>query len=133
MSTEQRDKVRYAVRTDCLVTSRDGRMLAERTLDASWDGLRLAATGTVRVGERVHVSLRVPRSRYWLQAEGVVTRLLHGRRDGDAGPAFGVRLDRMHGMDRMLLGTALRHQHRAAPERGATRDYARAVARIHGE
>jgi hypothetical protein len=130
MSSQKRRRARYELRTDCMVTSEDGRLLGERTLDGSWDGLHVASCHHAKVGERVHVALRIPRSSFWVSAEGQVARISAGRRAEDEAPSFGVELDRMHGMDRMVLGTALRREPRATPKRGSERDYARTVARI---
>lgn len=126
----KRLRPRHAVRTDCLVFSADGRRIGERTIDASWDGLAVRMAEPGRCGERVRISIRVPRSGFWLHGEGRVARVIAGRRDGDEGPALGIRIERMHGMDRLLWGTALRRQPVTESRRGDTRDYARAVARI---
>ena len=124
---------RHAVRTDCLVFGADGRRIGERTIDASWDGIAVRAALPAYAGERVRVSIRVPRSDFWLSAEGRVARVMEGRREGDPGAALGIRLERMHGMDRLVWGTALRRQPPAETRRGEERDYARAVWRIANE
>ena len=128
-----RGKDRYAMITDCMVESDDGRLIGARTLDGSWDGLHVLACDTVRFGERVKVSVRVPRSSFWIEAEGRITRLDFGRRKGDRGAAFGVCLERMHGMDRLVWGTALRRLPKAVAKRGESRDYASSVERIAAE
>ncbi|MFK7984480.1 MAG: PilZ domain-containing protein [Sandaracinaceae bacterium] len=131
MSSTKR-RIRYALRTDCMVTV-DGRLVGETTVDGSWDGLQVLASGPARIGEKVQVALRLPRSRFWIQATGRITRSSPGRRRGDAGPSYGVRLENMHGMDRMLFNTSLRSRPRVKPQRGRRRNYANAVERITRE
>ncbi|MBX3270132.1 MAG: PilZ domain-containing protein [Sandaracinaceae bacterium] len=125
---------RYLVNTDCVVrSSADDRLLADETLDLSWSGLRARALGGARVGERVRVSVRVPGSRTWLDADGVVARTAPGRRAGERGETLAVALRRMDGMHRLLLATVVRRFPEVPPERGGTRDYARAIQRIGEE
>ena len=112
------------------MTSESGRLLGERTLDGSWDGLQVAACHDAEIGDRVNVALRVPRSTFWVQGKGTVTRVSPGLREEDEAPSIGIALDEMHGLDRMLLAHALRKNPQVAPKRNADRDYARTVWRI---
>ena len=60
-SSFKRASTRYQVEIDMHVVA-DGREATGRTLDLSLGGtlVRVPATPTLRVGERVHVSFRVP-------------------------------------------------------------------------
>jgi hypothetical protein len=119
------------VRTDCVVIrARDKRLVGDRTVDVSWSGLQIAGVGEATAGEPVHLALRMPDSNLWVEAEGWVTRVVPGRRESDAGRAYGVRISRMDGMSRVLLGSVIRNYPAARPTRGEGRDYAREVARI---
>lgn len=135
MSTEHaRDHRRHALQASCIVrSSRDGRLLGDRTLDVSYSGIRVSALGEARVGERVDVSLEVPGSRVWIRAQGRVERVLEGRRKGEGGRSLGVRVDRMDGFSRVLLTSIARQFPEVARGRGASRDYAEAVLRIATE
>ncbi len=125
---------RHRVRTECVVRAqRDDRLIADETFDLSWSGVRARALAATRVGERVRVSIRIPGSTTWLDADGVVARVCPSRRAGDEPAAVGVRMDRMDGMLRLLLGTVLRHYPELRPARRRARDYARMVARIAAE
>lgn len=125
---------RHRVITDCVLRSADDdRLLADETLDLSWSGLRVGALSEAAVGERVRICVRIPGSTTWLDAHGQVTRVCSGRRAGEPGPTLGVRMGTMDGMHRLLLATVLRHYPEAAEDRGAGRDYARAVQRIADE
>lgn len=122
------------MQTECVLRStRDDRLIADETVDVSWSGLRVRALGQARVGDRVRVSLRVPSSITWLDADGVVARVCPGRRADDPGDTLGVTLTRMDGMHRLLLGMVLRTFPEVPPERGGRRDYAQAILRIAGE
>jgi hypothetical protein len=81
-------------------------------------------------GELVDVSVRLPDSQLWLTGEGYVSRVVRGLRREDEGPGLGLRIARMDGMSRVLLGTVVRAYPKAAAHRGGTRDYARLVRRI---
>jgi hypothetical protein len=132
----ERQYPRHAVQTGCIVVSEDGqRLLGERALDLSWDGVRVeCAPGTpdaVRVGERVRVRVQIPRSEVWIDAGGWVARVAPGRRRGDDPPALGVSLNRMDGMMRILLASTIRHRPvMKGRARGPRRDYAAVVRRI---
>jgi len=126
----ERLNVRYAAPTDCIVVSEAGRRLVgDRALDLSWDGARVRGDGRSRLGERVRLELRVPDSNLWIDAFGVVARVMPGRRDGDV-PGVGLRITRMDGMSRILLASVLRAYPLAAPTRRYGRDYASIVARV---
>ena len=135
MSTAtRRQHRRYRVRAECVLRScRDDRLISDQALDVSWSGLRVSALQETRIGERVKVSLRIPGSITWLDADGEITRVSPGRRVADGGSTLGVRLHKMDGMLRLLLTTVARGYPAVAPQRGGTRDYARAVLRIAGE
>ncbi|MDQ3035535.1 MAG: PilZ domain-containing protein [Myxococcota bacterium] len=122
---------RHLVQAECIVRSaEDGRLLADRTLDLSYSGARVAALGDARVGERVQMSLAIPGTSVWIDAGGRVERVLPGRRYGETGAALGVRIDRMDGMRRLLLAQVVRSYPEVARGRGPRRDYAETVARI---
>lgn len=132
MSTDlSRQHRRHAFRASCIARSReDGRLLADRMLDVSYAGMRLAALSDARVGEKIEVSFEIPGSRVWMSAQGRIERVLAGRREGDEGPALGVRIDRMNGFDRLMLATIVRGTPESPSTRGGRRDYAEMVRRI---
>ena len=96
----------------------------------SYSGVRVRALRHARIGERVLVSLRLPGTRLWVDAEGEVTRRSAGRRLGDGGPSLGITLCKMHGLDRIVMASYAKQQPRVRGRRGARRDYARQIARI---
>lgn len=129
MSESVRQHRRHLLRAECTVRQGE-RLLSDQILDASYTGLRVRALAPPKLDEPVRVSLRVPGSRVWLEAEGTVTRLIEGRRSGDDGRSFAIRIRRMDGMQRLLLSTVAGFRPEARGGRGESRDYAKAVERI---
>jgi hypothetical protein len=112
MSVEQ-DPVRRAFRRfvtlDCqVVRERDFRFVADEILDLSTTGMLVRARARVLTGEELLVAFRPPRCHRWIDAEGTVARVLHGRRPGDAGLAFAIDFHAMSEEDLALLFDKLR-------------------------
>lgn len=133
--TSDRQTTRHSVRTECIVTSaHGGRLLADRTLDLSYLGARVTSDREmhekVELGDLVRVSLRIPSSSVWIDADARVTRLARGRRGSRDKQSIGLELTRMDPMQRVLLGSVIRTFPQVEADRGATRDYASMVRRI---
>lgn len=129
MSDSVRKHRRHRLLAECVVRQGE-RLLSDRVLDASYDGLRVRALDAPSFDEPVQISLRMPGSRVWVEAEGEVTRVIEGRRSGDDGKSFAIKLRRMDGMQRLLLQTVAGCYPEARGGRGDNRDYAKAVERI---
>lgn len=99
-------------------------------MDVSYDGALLSAEWPLPVGSLVELRMRMPDSRVWFNARGIVRRISRGRRDGDASPSMGVYLYEMNGMDRVMLSTIARAYPSPPAPRGFVRNYAREVRRI---
>lgn len=102
MSSVELEPVRRAfrrfVRIDCqVVREHDFRLVGDLALDLSTRGMLVRARSRVLTGEELLVAFRPPRSNHWIDAQGTVARVVHGRRPGDTGLAFGIEF---HGMDR---------------------------------
>jgi hypothetical protein len=86
-----RRSFRRYVRLDCqVVREHDFKLVGDLGLDLSTDGMRVRGLGRVLTGEEVLVSFRPPRSNDYLDLSATVARVLHGRRPGDRGLAFGL-------------------------------------------
>jgi hypothetical protein len=83
---------RHSVRIPCqLVRERDFHLVGRHVVDLSLEGLRVLADRPVLTGEKTLVAMKVPfGSPLWLDAEAVVTRVLHGRRAGDGPRSLGL-------------------------------------------
>ncbi len=103
MSSLELEPVRSAfrrfVRIDCqVVREHDFRLVANLALDLSTKGMLVRGCGPrLLTGEELLVAFRPPRSNVWIDAQGTVARVIHGRRPGDSGLSFGIEL---HGMER---------------------------------
>jgi len=128
-----RRSVRRSVAVDCQVVAEEGfRLIGERTLDLSEQGMLLRSDAEVIPGESVIISLRAPRSRLWFDAEARVVRLVAGRRGRDVGRAVGLRFERMDAIDYAVLVGSLRGLPPPLPGRELRVDYAAAVRDIAG-
>jgi len=104
-----RSAFRRYVRLDCeVVREHDFVQIGDLALDLSTSGMRVRATRRVLTGEEVVVAFRPPRSNRWFDAQGVVTRVLHGRRPGDGGLCFGISFVGVSLEDQALLFEHLR-------------------------
>ena len=107
-----RKTVRRATRARCQAVAEDGfRLIGERALDLSTDGLMLACDARVVVGETVLLSIEMPTTREWIDAEAVVARIVEGYREGDRGYCAGLRFTAID----FQAYRALRHSMRGAP------------------
>ena len=91
MLTAVRSSFRRYVRVPCqVVREHDFKLVADLGLDLSTTGMRVRGLARVLSGEEVVVSFRPPRSNDYLDLSATVARVLHGRRPGDRGLAFGL-------------------------------------------
>ena len=129
--TPARRPSRHTVCIDCqVVRERDFRLVADRIENLSATGLLAGPADPVLTGERLIVSFRLPRSGVWIDSEGVVSRVVHGRRKGDFGRSLGIEFTDMDMAARRVLE---RHLSRfpPVPPRGGRRPLdAAAVLRL---
>jgi hypothetical protein len=102
MSSVELDPVRTSFRRfvsiDCqVVRERDFRLVGDVAIDLSTKGMLVRARSPVLTGEELLVAFRPPRCNCWIDAQATVARVLHGRRPGDTGLAFGIEF---HGLAR---------------------------------
>jgi hypothetical protein len=98
------------------VRERDFKLIADRTLDISVDGLLLPVHEHILTGETLIVSFPIPGM--WIDAECTVTRVVHGRRPGDDGLAIGVLFDTIAPGARAALAGYLHGKPPPLPRRG---------------
>lgn len=117
-----RQSRRIATRRDVLlpcqaVRESDFKLIADRTLDVSVDGLLLPVDERILTGETLIVSFPIPGM--WIDAECSVTRVVHGRRPGDDGLlAIGVLFDKISPSARAALAGYLHGKPPPLPRRG---------------
>ena len=113
MSSLELEPVRCAfrrfVRIDCqVVREHDFRLVGDLALDLSTKGMLVRARSRVLTGEELLVAFRPPRSNRWIDAQATVARVVHGRRPGDLGLAFGIEFHAMEDEHEGLLFEQLR-------------------------
>lgn len=117
---ESRQSSRREVMLPCqAVREHDFKLIADRTLDISVDGLLLPLRTTRRAvltGESLIVSFAIPGM--WIDVEATVARIVHGRRPGDDGLAAGVIFDRISPAARAALAGFLHGRRSPLPRRG---------------
>jgi hypothetical protein len=98
------------------VREHDFKLIADRTLDVSTDGLLLPLRARVLTGDSLIVSFAIPG--LWIDVEATVARVIHGRRPGDDGLAIGVVFDRIGIGARTALAGFLHGRRPTLPRRG---------------
>ncbi len=128
---QERVAFRHTLHVDCqIVRERDFRLVGRRTLDISATGVQIVAElADVAIGESVIVSFRAPRTDRWIDAEGVIARVIDGRRRGDVARAAGVHFAGMDRTSFTSLKTALRRLPATRARRPSRLDYA-AMTRV---
>lgn len=100
---------RHLVASRGQAVSLDGfRLVGERFLDASAEGVLLACDERVELGEQLVVSFPVPGSELVFDAEAEVVRIVRGERPGDPGYCAGLRFTSFDRAERLALGVDLR-------------------------
>ncbi|MBK8171244.1 MAG: PilZ domain-containing protein [Sandaracinaceae bacterium] len=91
-STRERIVARRAIKTRCqAVTEAEFRLVGERILDLSTNGVLLACDDGVRIDEPILLSINAPGTDEWFDAEGKVARIIEGYRPNDPGYCAGIR------------------------------------------
>ncbi len=115
----RRISTRRGVTLPCqAVRERDFKLIADRTLDISIDGLLLPMGDDERVvvGDTLILSFPIPG--IWIDAEAWVTRVVYGRRPGDDGAACGVTFHVISHSARAALAGYLHGKPPPLPRRG---------------
>jgi hypothetical protein len=98
------------------VRESDFKLIADRTLDISVEGLLLPVQEEVLTGDTLIVSFPIPGM--WIDAECSVTRVVRGRRPEDEGLACGISFDAISSSARAALAGFLHGKPPPLPRRG---------------
>jgi len=122
---------RHSVRLACqVVRERDFQLIADRVVNLSASGLVVSPADPALTGERLIVSFQIPHSGHWVDAEAIVTRVIHGRRPGEHTRGLALELENVEEIPQMLLGRALRRCPPAPPAQRAGRRGVTALAQL---
>lgn len=91
-----------------VVRERDFRLVSDLAFDISTEGMLVATNHVVLTGEPLIVSFQAPRSGHYVDVEGTVARVVHGRRPGDRGRCLGIEFQGLHADARRVLFDRLR-------------------------
>jgi len=131
VAATERRSVRRHVRLECeVVRERGFRLLGRHAVDMSTSGMRIAALDHALTGEPVVLSFRAPGGDTWVDAEGLVARVVHGRRDFDYGPSIAIEFRDLAENLRGVLRKHLLKCPPTLPKRSLRVDYAASVRRI---
>jgi len=123
-----RREVRRALGITCqVVRERDFRLVAERALDVSPDGMLVQTAHDLEVGESLIVSFKATQLGLWFDTEANVARVVKGRRDGDRGAAIGLSFSTLDRVKRLILRGNLRRVPPPLPRRTQRIDWSATV------
>jgi len=124
----ERRTLRHAADLVCHVVRERGFVdIGGNTLDVSVDGIRLRSDADVALGDEVVLSVRLPRSRQWIDAQGRIVRIERGTRTGDKGRAIAIAFTAMDPVDRAMLAGATASVPPPVPRRSVRMDYAATI------
>jgi hypothetical protein len=128
----QRGAMRRAVMAPCWAVSlKRGRLLGERLLDLSPEGMFLECRSEISAGDGVFIVFKAPGSGgLWLRADAEVARVVEGRRDRDPAYGAGLKINRLKNGSYLELGQRLRGLPPPVPGRRLRVDYAQTVRRV---
>lgn len=127
----ERREVRRAISMTCqIVRERDFRLVSEKALDVSPDGMLVATDVELEAGENVFVSFRATALGIWFDTEARVARVIRGRRPGDKGRGIALRFSTMPRVKRLILRGHLRRVPPPIPRRAQRIDWAATIRSI---
>jgi hypothetical protein len=111
----RRREMRRSATFGCRVRRLDtSRLVGDRTLDLSPQGMLVMSDEGIIEGSQLLVSFMATELPIWFDTQATVARIVQGRRPGDVGRALGLRFDSLPAVSRLILRGHLR-KHPAAP------------------
>ncbi len=128
----ERVSPRHAAHIPCeVVRDRDFKTVGLELFDLSLTGMMIESLREdVSVGDEVVITFRPPQTARYVDACGIIVRVIGGRRRGDNGPAIGILFTELDRASFITLRTALRRLPQAKPKRQSRMDYAAIVRMI---
>jgi hypothetical protein len=113
----RRGEMRRAIRLGCRVRRPDGRLVGDRTMDLSPQGMLVFSDEWLPRGAELHVCFRATELPLWFDTRATVRRVIEGRRPGDCGRALGLHFQSLPAVSRLILRGHLRKAPPIVPKR----------------
>jgi PilZ domain len=127
----ERREVRRAMGLTCqVVRERDFRLVSDRALDLSPDGMLVHSEAELELGESLIVSFKATQLGLWFDSEAQVARIVKGRRDGDRGAGIGLSFSTLDRVKRLILRGHLRRVPPPLPRRTQRIDWCATVRSV---
>lgn len=135
----RRGEMRRAVRLGCRVKRGNGRLVADRSVDLSPQGILVTSDERLEEGADLCVSFQATELSLRFETRATLRRVVEGRRPGDEGRALGLHFESLPAVARLILRGHLGKAPQPAPRRDPPAellvrrrqfDYAEAVRRI---
>ena len=127
LPVNRRREMRHSVRLGCRVRRiEDWRLLGDRALDLSPQGMLVLSDEGVEEGTSLVVSFQATELPVWFDTCATVTRIVQGRRPSDSGRALGIQFDTLPAVSRLILRGFLRRLPTVRATREPPMDFARA-------
>ncbi len=135
----RRGEMRRSVRLGCRVRRRDGRLVGDRAVDLSPQGMLVFSDERVGEGAELVVSFLATDLPLWFDTRATLRRVVEGRRPGDGGRALGLHFESLSAVSRLILRGHLGKAPAVVPKRAPPPellprrrdfDYAEAVRRV---
>ena len=108
--------IRHTAHMVCqIVRERDFKLVADRVLNLSTQGMLVAPADPVLTGEKLIVSFQLPNSGGWVDATAIVARVIHGRRPGEFRRALGLEFEGLDAGSQGILADLLKRLPPAPP------------------
>ena len=113
-----------------VVRERDFRLVADRALDLSPDGMLVRTDADLELGESLIVSFHAAKLGLWFDSEAHVARIEKGRREGDRGAGIGLSFSTLDRVKRLILRGHLRRVPPPLPRRAQRIDWTATVRSV---
>jgi PilZ domain len=137
LAPNRRGEMRRTVRLGCRVRRRDGRLVGDRAMDLSPQGMLVFSDEQLPAGAELVVSFQTTDLPLWFDTRATVRRVIEGRRPGDRGRAIGLHFETLPAVSRLILRGHLRKAPPILPQRALppelvrpSVDYAAALRRM---
>jgi hypothetical protein len=104
----RRCEIRRSIRIGCRVRRLDWRLVGDRTIDLSPEGMLVSSDELLATGTDLVVSFQATELPIWFDTMATVARTVEGRRPGDTGRAIGIKFDTLPAVSRLILRGHLR-------------------------